>query len=72
MRSSSQGSHVSGRVRELIALVNNTHVVSRMGFCMGLKGLRAPEAVIFPRRLQSFQDSCNGSAKTIAMQGRDG
>jgi hypothetical protein len=45
MRSSLQGSHVSGRVRELIALVNNTHVVSRMGFCMGLQGLRAPEAL---------------------------
>ena len=29
-------------------------------------------AVIFPRRLQSFQDDCSGGPKTIALQGRHG
>lgn len=45
MRSSLQGSHVFGIVRELISLVNNGHVVSGIGFCMGFKGFRAPEAL---------------------------
>ena len=58
MRSSLRGPHVSGIVRELISLVNNTHVVSGMGFCRGFEPLKpsarlSAQSILFalrPRR----------------------